>query len=57
MAADLMEGIESNGLGEDEKNYRREQTIFWLIRAAERGSKVRIEITLRPLSNTTFSRI
>jgi len=41
-----MEGIESSGLGDDEKNYRREQTIFWLIRAAERGSKERIKIAL-----------
>jgi hypothetical protein len=40
MADDLLEGIESNQLGEDERSYRREQAVFWLTRAAERGSRV-----------------
>jgi hypothetical protein len=40
MASDLLDGIDSNQLGDDERSYRREQAIFWLVRAAERGSKV-----------------
>ena len=42
MASDLLDGIDSNQLGEDERTYRREQSIFWLTRAAERGSKVEL---------------
>ncbi len=41
MASDLLDGIDSNQLGDDERSYRREQAIFWLVRAAERGSKVK----------------
>jgi len=28
-------------VGEEERDYRYEQSVFWLIKAAERGSKVK----------------